>query len=254
MDRFKPRGITLLAEKVETHDEYARAQAWGYDLFQGYFFCKPELMASKDVPGFKGNYLRFLHALNEPRMNFAKLTKLIKQEVSLSMKLLRYLNSAAFGLRHKVTSIRQALVMLGEQPLKKWASLVAMAGLGEDKPQELVVTSLVRARFCEQLAKVTGQGDRDDDLFMVGLFSTVDVLIGRPMQEILREMSISGDVGAALLERKGPLAPVFELTIACERGDYESIMQQGAALDVDEATLTPIYADAIAWADSIFTV
>ena len=250
--RFAPQGIELLAEKVETREEFAQAVEWGYTYFQGYFFRRPEMLQRKDIPAFKGNYLRLLQALNEPNLNFQKIGSIVKQEVSLSVKLLRYLNSTALGLRRKVKSIREALVLMGERPFKRWASLLALAGLGDDKPQELIVTSLVRARFCESLAEITGFERHRQDLFIVGLFSTVDALVGRPLDEILEELSLSQPIREALAGADNVLGRVYKLVLACEQGDYEEMMRRAESLHVTEPVLADLYAKALAWTKTVF--
>ena len=195
---FQPRGIKLLAEKVETKEEFDQAAEMGYTCFQGYFFSKPVIISGKDIPGFKLTYLQMLQEINSPEMDFRKIEDLIKREVSVSYKLLRYINSAFFGLRRKVESIRQALALLGERNIKKWISLIALSSMGEDKPMELAASSLIRAQFCESLAPKMGMRDREHDLFLMGLFSMIDAIIDRPMAEILDELSISEDIKVAL--------------------------------------------------------
>src|SRR5262245_16950807 len=132
-ESFKSNGTRLLAEKIESRNEFDEALRLGYALFQGYFFCKPQVVQGKDVPTSQLGYLRFLQQVNAPEINFDNLEQIIKSELSLSYKLLKYLNSASFGLRSKVTSIKQALVLLGVRPLRKWASLMALSSLRSDK-------------------------------------------------------------------------------------------------------------------------
>ena len=139
---FQPRGIKLLAEKVETKEEFDQAAEMGYTYFQGYFFSKPVIISGKDIPGFKLTYLQMLQEINSPEMDFRKIEDLIKREVSVSYKLLRYINSAFFGLRRKVESIRQALALLGERNIKKWISLIALSSMGEDKPMAEILDEL----------------------------------------------------------------------------------------------------------------
>ena len=154
-----PRGVKMLAEKVETQEEFEQAREMGYHYFQGYFFSKPVIISKKDVPGFKINQLRMLQKVNEEEIDFDGLSDLIQADMSMVYKVLRLTNSAAFGLRNEVTSIRQALGFLGEKGIRKWASILLVAGLAQDKAQELVVSSLVRARFCELLSKAPAWRD-----------------------------------------------------------------------------------------------
>ncbi len=148
-----PRGIRMLAEKVETHEVYEQAKAMGYQLFQGYFFAKPVIISRKDIPTNKIQFLRILKDVHAQDVDFKKLAQTIQSEVSLTYKLLKLINSAAFALRHKVTSILQALSLLGLREIRSWISLLSISSMADDKPAELVVCSLIRARMCEQLAQ-----------------------------------------------------------------------------------------------------
>jgi EAL and modified HD-GYP domain-containing signal transduction protein len=251
VEKFSRYGVKFLAEKVESNDDYAEAVDDGYVYFQGYFFCKPEMIAAKDIPGFKLNYVRLLSALNAPALDFNRLEAVIKQDVSLSVKLLRYLNSAAFGWSRKIDSIKHALTLVGETTVKKWATLLAVTSLGNDKPAELVVTSLVRARFCELLGPHLGV-KRDLDLFFTGMLSVVDVMMGRPVGEILEKLSVASDVSEALTTGSGPLGNVYRLARAYEVGDWAQLAALSNALGVRGDVIPAAYMEALSWADQVF--
>ena len=177
--KFANQRTQLLAEKVETHEEFAAALQLGFTLFQGYFFCKPVVVSTHDISSSRVSYLRILKAANAPELDFGKIEELIKSEPALYYRLLRYLNSAAFGFRVEVKSIAQALVLLGERDLRRWLTLVCVVLANSGKPHELVVLALVRARFCELLAtrsKVTESAS-----FMLGLFSLMDAILDTSM-------------------------------------------------------------------------
>jgi len=135
-----------------------------------------------------------LQEVNCPELDFGRIESVVKREVSISYKLLKYINSALFGLRPEVESIRQALALLGENNFKKWIFLIALAGMGEDKPVELVISSIIRAKFCEALSDKVGLSDQSQDLFLLGMFSMIDAIIDRPMPDILAELPISDDI------------------------------------------------------------
>jgi c-di-GMP-related signal transduction protein len=242
----------LLAEKVETKEDFRQAVELGFSLFQGYFFCKPEMVAAKDIPAFKLNIVRFLHEIHRPGLDLERLDRVIRQDVSLSVKLLRFLNSAAFAFVREVTSIRHALMLLGERPMKKWATLVAMTSLGEDHPQELLVTCLVRARLGELLGPEAGLGDQAPDLFLVGLLSALDVLLGRPLAETLAEIPVSQGIKTALLKHGPPLGPVYELILAAERADWAPTLALAVQLGLTEERLAELYGQAVEWAELVF--
>jgi len=249
--RFADKSFSMLAEKVENHEEYQEALDLGFSYFQGYFFCKPEVVSRKDVPGFKLNYLRFLQELNRPDLDFANMEKIIKHDIALSYKLLRYINSVAFGWRKKVESIKQALVMLGERPLIKWASLAAFSSIAEDKPPELLTTSLVRASFCELIAPDVSMKDKELDLFFIGMLSVVDALVDRPIEEILDEINISDEVRNALIGGGTPASNVLQLIISYQQADWDKVTEMVELLGVDEARVPVVYYEAVAWADEV---
>ncbi len=249
--RLAPYPAKLLAEKVETQEDFDRALKMGFSFFQGYFFSRPVVVSGRDVPGFKLTYLRMIQEINKPDLSFAKVEAIIKQDVSLSYKLLRYINSVGFGLLGEVKSIRQALTLLGEVNVQKWASLVALTHLGQDKPDELLVASLVRAKFCESLAPLAGLGERASHLFMMGLFSLIDALLDQPLAKILGQMPLDRDVKAALSGQPGRMGLVYKLSAAYERGDWEACSQALAGLDLAEESLPPLYLDALQWSRSL---
>ncbi len=180
------RGIQVLAEKVETQEEVTLAKSLGCVYFQGYFYCRPEMSSRRELPGHKLNHLRLLRELGKPHLDLPAVEQVLKSDMALASKLLKHLNSAWFGWRQRVTSLQHAVVLLGDRQFRKWASLVAIATMADDKPRELPNTSLVRARFCELLAPLAQQKDASLDAFLVGMFSLVDAIIGRPLDESSR--------------------------------------------------------------------
>ncbi|MCH8268495.1 MAG: HDOD domain-containing protein [Acidobacteria bacterium] len=250
--RFAPRGIALLGEKVETHEEFQQLKTLGFQYFQGYFFSKPQIISSRDIPAFKLNYLRILQAINRPEINLEEIERIIKGEPSLCYKLLRYLNSSFFGLRSDIRSIRHAVFLLGEREVRLWVSLLVLTSMGEDKPQELVVTSLVRASWCESLAGKIGMRGREGDLFLLGLFSMIDAILDRPLPEILAQLPVPEDTRTALLHRNTRLAQVLALVEAYEQGDWEKLTGLAASLQIDEASIPEMYLTAVEWARQVF--
>ena len=252
--KFVNRGIRMLAEKVETQDEMKTAVPAGYTYFQGYFFCRPTVVASKDIPGFRLNYLRLLRELNRPDVSIHKLDDIIKQEMSVTYRILRLVNSVAFGTRKRIDSIRDAIVFLGLDIVRKWTSVWALAGLGRDKPVELVVDSVVRGLCCERLAPQVGLANRASELFLLGMFSMLDAIMDRPMDEVLSSLALPDDVRNALVAGEGPLRLVLDLTIAFERGDWETCTRCATALGISEEELATTYHDASRWATNAFAV
>jgi len=247
-DQARKRRLTLLAEKVENAAEFENAEQLGYTLFQGYFFQRPEIIAREDIPPAKLTYVRFLRELQNPALDYDALETIIKQDLSLSVKLLKLLNSAAFGWKSRVTSLKHALVLLGERPFRKWASLIAVVGLTDDRPPELALISLTRARFCERLCPLARLGGSELDAFLAGLLSALDAMMGRPLPELLKEVAVSPEIDAALLRQDTPLGKVRALAVAYEAAAWDDVGILAAALGVPERALPALADEARAWA------
>ncbi len=254
VDRYASGTVRLLAEKIETPAEYEEALKLGYNYFQGYFFCRPEMVQSKNLPAFKLNQLRFLREVSRASLNLDDLELIIKQEVSLSVNLLRFLNSAYFMWKDRITSIRHALVLLGERQLRTWASLVSVSTLAQDKPPELVVTAMLRARFCELLAPLAKMDAAAFDLFVIGMFSLIDALLDKKMSELLPDFPVSDEVKMALLGSPNRLRGMLDLVLAYERGDFEHALSICKERRMDPEAVWQAYQEAVAWADKIFMV
>ena len=235
---LKPYDVTLLAEKVETHEEFQLGQDAGCELFQGFFFCRPELMRNRAIAPTGIALLRLAAALQDPAIELSKLERLISSDVALSYRLLRYINSAYFGLGHRVSSIMHAVTLLGLENVKQWATLTTFAAI-EDKPRELFLTALIRARFCE-LA-----GDPRDgapaERFTLGLFSVLDALMDTSMETAVRELPLPPRMRDGLIKHTdgGRLLDCVE---AIEHGHFNP-----AARQLDHAARH--YVSALAWAN-----
>jgi EAL and modified HD-GYP domain-containing signal transduction protein len=254
LSRFTAPNVRFLAEKVETHEVFKQAVSLGYTYFQGDFFSKPVIISSRDVPGFKLNYLHMLQELQWPDVNFHRLEGIIKRDMALSFKLLRYINSAYFGLGEKVRSILHAIRLLGPRQFKQWASLLLMASMGSDKPDELVVRALIRGRFCESLAPMLGMKQRSQELFLLGMFSVIDAILGRPLNEILKDLPLSDEVKDALSGKPNRLRAVFDYALAYEKGDWDGLSARAAVLGLDESGIPAVYLSAVHWAKRSFGV
>jgi EAL and modified HD-GYP domain-containing signal transduction protein len=249
--RFAGSGKRLLAKRVADEAEFDVARLLGFTQFQGSFFCQPQLLRRQDIPVSKIVYLQFLRELGRAQLDYTRMEQVIKQDVALSVKLLRYLNAASFGWRSQITSIQQALKMLGERPFRRWASLLLVAVTSADRPAELLSTCLVRARFCELLADAVGLAGRDLDLFLIGLLSLMDAVVGRPLPELLADIALPAELAEALVpsERSNRMRDVLGLVIAYERGSWQEVGQLCDALALKEPGVLPIhYQSALVWA------
>lgn len=243
--------VQLLAEKVETHEAFKQAYAMGYDYFQGYFFSEPVIMSGTDIPGYKLSYLRMLKEVNMPDLDFDRLEEIVKQDVSLSYKLLKYINSAAFGMKSRIKSIKHALVMLGTLEVKKWANLIILRGLGEDKPGEIMTGSIIRAKFGELLAGPLGMTSKSSDLFLMGMFSMIGAFISRPLVDILSELPISPEIKEALLGQEGLYQDIYQLILSYEKANWEGFLAYASKLGLEPAIVPDFYLQSLTWANQV---
>jgi len=246
--RFQKRkDLIFLAEKVETYDQYSQAIQWGYSLFQGYFFCKPVILNTRDIQGNKLVYFQLLKELNNPLVSFDQLEHIIQRDVSLSYKILKYVNSAAMGIRTQINSVRQALTMLGRKNMEKFITLVLLKGFSADKPSELLVTSIIRGRFAELTASRLRLRGQTSAAFLVGMFSLVDALLDRSMDKFLMELPLSADIVAALRREPSVLTSILEMVIAYEQGNWERYEVYCHKLDLKSEDVKQMYMDAVIW-------
>ena len=244
--------IKFLAEKVETQDQFAIALEMGYSYFQGYFFSKPVIVKRQGIPSSKFAGMRIMREINSGDLDLENMEQIIQRDVSLSYKLLSMINSAAFGMRTRVSSIRHALALLGTVKVAKWASLVVVSDLGSGKPHELVTLSVMRARFMEKIMLELGYYDKMPDAFMLGLFSLIDALLDRPLIELLNAMPLSDEVRATLLETdEGLFRQVYLLILAYERGDWSEVARLSEVVRLPEEKLPGLAYDAMVWANNI---
>lgn len=250
--RFGSARCLMLAEKVETRDEFSGCQKAGFSYFQGYFFRRPELMQAREIPKNKINYLRLLQAISHDEINVKKIEGIIKGEASLCYRLLRYLNSAAFGFAAEIHSIRHGLAILGQREVCRWVRLVATLGAGQNKPSDLVLSALVRARYCELLAPKIPHGD--SDLFLMGLLSMMDAILEMPMGVVLEGIGLDRETKAVLLGQKSLLDPVYQLMIAQETANWPRFSELCLQLKLTEKRATECHWEALQWAREVTSV
>ncbi len=251
IEKSGEKRIKFLAEKVETIDEYNQGLQMGYSYFQGYYFSKPVILSGKDVPSYKVNLLQILKELQEPESSITRLEKIIERDVSLSYKLLRFINSAAFGMINDIRSIRQALVILGIYEFKKWMSMVLLSQLGSDKPDELIINSLIRAHFCELTAEGMGQKSKKSDYFLMGLFSLIDAFLDRPISDIMADLPIPLEIKQAIENKAGIPGQVLQLIINYEQSKWDKVSELCSTLGLDEHNVLNHYLKSIKWANDI---
>ena len=249
--KYTDNNIRLLAEKVETESEFREARDLGFSYFQGYFFCKPSMVETREIPGNKAIQLQLLAAVAAPELRFAIIEKLLKQEPSLRYRLLRYLNSPILGLRSEVRSVRHAIVLLGENEFRRWASIFAIISMSAGKSPELIRTALTRAFFCEEFAAAAGVGEKSASLFLMGLLSVTDALLDKAMREVLNTLPIVQEVEIALCGGTNRFRDVFELVLALERAEWIRLSDIAARIGCDEGKIPDSYLSALLRATAI---
>jgi EAL and modified HD-GYP domain-containing signal transduction protein len=245
---MRRRGIRLLAEKVETREHFEFAMRLGYHYFQGYFFCKPQTVMMQDIPCSELAYINVLNIANCEFYDVDLLEKAILQEPSLCYRLLRYLNSAAFGL-FPVRSIRHALSLLGQREIRKWVSMVVAIFIANDRPGELILSALTRARACEALASLAGEDA--NAAFMVGIMSLMDALLDRPMDVVISQLPLTDECKIALRGGGNPLGQLLQLATSCERGSWEGMSNVAIELGLPEDSIWEIHREARHWSGEI---
>ncbi len=247
---LKERKKKILAEKVENVQEYGDAMNNNFDYFQGYFFCEPTIVIGREIPSTKLHNLQLLYEIYKTDMDFDQVEVFIKQDPSLSYKLLRFINSIAFPIRYPIRSIRQAMALLGQKEMIKWVSLVALRNVGYDKPDELIVTAVSRARFCEAMAQVANLKDRSADLFLTGLFSLLDTFLDRPMEVVLEELPLDDDIKDALTGQQGDFKKILDLVLLYEKGSWDKAFSLASAqYNLDEVEVMSFYLESLELAD-----
>jgi c-di-GMP-related signal transduction protein len=249
--KYGKDGISLLAEKVETELELEQARRLGFTYFQGYFFCKPFMMETRDIPGNKLIYLQLLNAVATPELDYALIEDLLKREPSLLYRLLRYLNSPLLGLRGEINSVRHALTLLGEQEFRRWVSIFSVVFMAEGKPPELIRTALTRAYFCEEFSGPAHLNDKKSSLFLMGLLSLTDALLDKPIAEVLNSLPVTQEVKTALLGGQNRLHDVYELLLALERAEWPHLSTYADRLGCPEEQVPDAYQSAIQKASAV---
>jgi EAL and modified HD-GYP domain-containing signal transduction protein len=240
--RFPSR---LLADHVQTQEEYDACRELGIDFFQGNFLSQPKLIHGRRLPARRFSLLKLLTCLYDPDVDMRELEELIRQDVSLSYRLLRMVNSAYYALDTKVESIRHALVILGLKQIRAWLTILAMSEVN-DRSNTLMTTAMIRGKMCELLAQSMGY-KQEDRFFTVGLLSILDAIMDLPMTEVLQSLPMTDDINQALLKHTGPLGELLGCVIDYENGDWNAVESAG----LSSIILRDSYLASIAWASEI---
>jgi c-di-GMP phosphodiesterase len=241
VELLRRHDVLLVAEKVEDHEMLAWCKALGFDYFQGFVLSQPKLVEGRAIPLERFASLQLLARVNQPGTSFEQLEALVRQNVALSYRVLRAVNSASAGLVRRIDSVRDAVVLLGQQKIRNWLTLMVLADV-QDTPRELATTAMVRAKTCERLAVATRRA-HPDTCFTAGLLSVLDAIMQAPMAEVLAHLPLSERLTAALLERDGPEGELLAWTIAWEQEDWETLLEPMLA----DVPVGVAYLEGVAW-------
>ena len=251
LNRLQNRKVRLLAEKVESVREFEMANRLGFSYFQGYFFSKPEKIEIKELSSSKVNLLRLLAEVTRKETTLEKLQEIISVDIAISYKLMRFLNSAYFYRLQEVKSVKHAIAYLGERELRRFVLLVVVSELASEQPGELTRLALVRAKFCELLGEASPYRDRADELFIMGLFSLLDTMLGSPMERIMDRLPIGRTVKDALTRKAGVMAMFLQVAEAFERNQHKRIVSLLRELKVNTKNITDSYIRAVRYANGL---
>ncbi len=247
--RYSRRGLTLLAEKVETQEDFESAVAMGYRYFQGYFFCKPVTIVAQDIRCLQPAYVALLATVYDQKFDLEAIEKAIRCEPSLCYRLLRYLNSAAFGV-YPVRSIRHAIALLGQRELQKWISIVTAIAMAGPRSSELISDALIRAYFMEAMA-LRLRATHATEYFLAGMFSLIDAMLNQRLDVVLANLPLSTIVKEAVLGHPSPIRITLDLALACERGAWGDFSQGCTDLDIAEPEVWACFEDARRWVKAL---
>ncbi len=246
------RGMTdanIIAEKVEKAEQHVRMAGLGVKLFQGYWFAKPAVVQAKTIRPSQATIIQLINMVRK-NADAGEIEELLKKDPTLSFNLLRFINSAGFGLSVEITSFRHAVMIMGMNKLFRWAALL-MTTSNDGSPPALGTTAVVRGRLMELLAAELMTQDDSDNAFVVGVFSLLDAMLGVSMEKSLDAVALPQPVLDALLRRTGVFAPFLDLTEACESGDDEAFAKAASTLQLTNHQVNWAHLNALAWADNL---
>lgn len=243
VDFLRPYKARLLAEKIETIEQFDFLKSLGFDYYQGYFLSKPTVVEGKRTPTNKLSILQLLAKLTQPSPVHSEVEKLITQDVNLSYKILRFINASCFALPRKIVSINEAVLYLGLDNIRRFSSMLAMSGFS-DQPHEVLLAALVRGRMCELLAAEVSYDDTET-YFTLGLLSTLDVMLSMSIEQVVAELPLEEELNQALLNGVGAMGAALSCTLAYEQQRWESV----SFADLSEVTITNIYFRAVQWSN-----
>lgn len=251
VNRFIDANVQLIADKVETQENFSIFRDMGFDYFQGYFFVRPVTVSNKNLPTSKLTLVDLIGASSSESFDVESVNSVIEHDVGLSYMLLRFINNPTINKRYKITSLRHALNYMGEVEIKKFIALLALANLSDDKPLELLHLSLVRAKFCDLLGTEKNVGNNPPTAFLVGLFSMLDALLDQQMETLIEKLPLVDEVKEALCGGQNDLSVYLMLVKAFESGNWLKVIRISKMLEIDQKLLHSLFNEAILWGNGV---
>jgi EAL and modified HD-GYP domain-containing signal transduction protein len=251
VEKYRGSNIKLIAEKIETMEDFEKYRDMGFDYFQGYFFARPEVKKQKKLPTSKLSLIELIGASSAVEFDVDKVSNIIERDVSLSYKLLRFINNPTVNKSNEISSLRHALNYMGQVEVKKFIALLALANLGDNKPLELIHLSLIRAKFCELVAEAKFLNNNPPVGFLVGLFSLLDALLDQPMEEIVEKLPIDESIKQALCGKENELKPFLALIKAFEVGYWGRVVTVSEQLSLDVKLTQAFYNESLKWGNAM---
>ncbi len=246
INKYRNR-ITFLAEKVETREEFKEAAEFGYDLFQGYFFCKPVMMKSKGIASLNIHLIEILKELQKSEPSFFKISETIEKDLGITYKLLRMANSIFYGAKSEITSLQQAIVRLGIQEMKRWISILLIKDYENEENSELIKLCLLRGKLLSLMGHEMKSDMPETDFFFTGVLSSIDIIMDQDMETILTDLPLSDNVKQALLGEQTKLRECLDITLLYERLEFDEAMAKLAKMGIDLRRFTEIYIEGLEW-------
>lgn len=244
---FKEKGIPLLAERVETYDEFERCLELGFDYFQGFFFEKPQVVQQKSLSPNRISKLTLLSEVHKKELDLNTIRQIIEQDLSLTYSLLKLVNSALYGGRKKIENIQHALVYLGDAEIRRFVTLVVLANVSAGQPEELTIKSVTRARFMELVTIEILNEKHRSSAFLAGMLSLLDIILGVSMGDVLKQLPLSSEIAKALKSREGVWGYLLQMTEIYERGEWDALDKHPLKQKLNGTDIGQLYIDASQW-------
>lgn len=251
VNELKRYNVKLLAEKIETKEDYEEAKNLGFSYYQGYYFQHPVILKGIDIPMSSVSKLKILNIISKETIDYNKIEKIVKEDVSLSYKIFRYINSSAFCFKNRITSIKRALVLMGKREIYKWISLLLVIDVMGTPNDEVIKMAISRAKFCELISQEMKECKKSYEYYLIGLFSNLDFLLERSMEEVLDEICIPKEVKDALLGVNNNLKKVLDIVLLYEKGMWDEVIEGCKELKINSNVISNYYLEAIKFSEIV---